>query len=121
MVANKPLRGDDVNGIGDKHRLRDHPMMIQGRVKVLELGVARHKVSGDALAEAAGTMYHVRGWIDKDGERFRDDQMSEVGYFCRVKLRCPVPRGPSRALFLGPLKARTYSYLYPIICIDANE
>ena len=54
-LANRRLRVCDVDSIGDGHALQDEPMMIEGKVCVLEKSAQRVKVSGQARAEAGGT------------------------------------------------------------------
>ena len=53
--------------IGDEHDLRDKPMWVHGRVRVLQDGDVRVKVEGYARPEESGTKYRVVGWIDKEG------------------------------------------------------
>ena len=65
--ANRTLRGCDIKAIGDGHALQDKPMMIEGKVRVLEKSTQRVKVSGHACAEAEGTVHYVKGWIETDG------------------------------------------------------
>jgi hypothetical protein len=64
-VTNQSLRGQDVRNIGDQHALRDRPVMMEGFVKILQVGEMRLKVSGKARADGDDSLHKVSGWIEK--------------------------------------------------------
>ena len=65
--ANKTLRGIDMQGIATDHADAGRPMMIEGRVRTLELCENRLKVVGKARMYSDGAEYRVNGWIERKG------------------------------------------------------
>lgn len=63
-VCSKRLTGLELPAIGDQHEYQDKVMMIEGKVKVEEIGAARIKVAGNGRAAIRGPVYHVSGWIE---------------------------------------------------------
>ena len=53
--------------IGDDHELCDRPMIVSGKLKVVDAVGSRIKVVGNAQAYVAGRTYYVSGWIDRPG------------------------------------------------------